>query len=578
MKRGSSTALGWLLRVLVVVVVVVVVVVDPVDLGAPTQERDTATVTNYSAAYVVSGDGHLDSTETITVQMPSGKRGIYRIFDTKDPRGGPDHPVEVERVERDGRSEPYTEVDSAPGTRSIRIGNASVFLDPGSHQYVIESSTVDVLESGTGELEGTTLWWWDVVGSGWAMPMDSVEVTAELPAEPLEAECVTGEDGACTATVDGTTLRLTAESLDPFTPITVRVQFDPEVVPAPPGPTDLTWLVVAASVLSAALGIALGVAALRVTHEKQPGFPVLFEPPFMVTPALGVKVLDEVPSSHALQATLFALAERGLLVLDGGESSWRIDVVGDPGAQELSPDEAAVLRSLGLAAVGDSFTISRSVASGQKISAADTALRHAVRRMARPYLHTSGWGLTARAASMLAVVAVIGLGGWYVFFGGPALWPVLTGAAGYALVAAPLVFDRGARTVRTKEGRDLWSRVGGFARFLTTDSSEARFDAAARLDWFPRYLPWAVALGVADKWAARYETQGVEPPAVPWLLYGGVAHAYSPRSMSSFTSSFDKAISDASAAYSASQSSSGSSGGGGFSGGSGGGGGGGGSW
>ena len=139
-----------------------------------------------------------------------------------------------------------------------------------------------------------------------------------------------------------------------------------------------------------------------------------------------------------------------------------------------------------------------------------------------------------------------------------------------------MALDPRVRTVHTADGRDLWTRAGGFARFLTTDSSESRFDAAAHMDWYPRYLAWAVALGVADQWAQRYEAQGVSLPAVPWIYWYGIGAFH----MGSMTTSFDAAISSATSAYAASQVSSAASslGGGGFGGGSGGGGGGGGSW
>jgi uncharacterized membrane protein len=96
------------------------------------------------------------------------------------------------------------------------------------------------------------------------------------------------------------------------------------------------------------------------------------------------------------------------------------------------------------------------------------------------------------------------------------------------------------------------------------------------MDWYPRYLAWAVALGSADEWAGRYEAQGVTVPDVPWIVWTGSGTRFSAGSMSR---SFDGAIASASAAYAASQAAqASSSGGGGFSGGSGGGGGGGGSW
>ena len=166
--------------------------------------------------------------------------------------------------------------------------------------------------------------------------------------------------------------------------------------------------------------------------------------------------------------------------------------------------------------------------------------------------------------------------GRYFFDHGWVRWPLLVGAATFTVAIAGTMFGSGVATVRTVEGRDLWSRTGGFARFLTTDSSEERFDAVAHMDWYPRYLAWAVALGVGDEWARRYEAQGVEVPDVPWIIWTGTGTCFSVGSMSR---SFDGAISSATAAYAAAQAAkSSSSGGGGFSGGSGGGGGGGGSW
>ena len=137
--------------------------------------------------------------------------------------------------------------------------------------------------------------------------------------------------------------------------------------------------------------------------------------------------------------------------------------------------------------------------------------------------------------------------------------------------------DPGVRTKRTTAGRELWTRAGGFARFLTTDSSESRFDAGRAPRLVPPVPRWALALGVADRWAYRFESQGVAVPTVPWIYWYGFA-PFHPASMAT---SFDSAISSATTAYASSRVSSGvggSFGGGGFSGGSGGGGGGGGSW
>lgn len=572
-RSQARPVLAWTARIALVLALAAVWWFPPI----PQDNTETATITAYDAQMDLSSDGGLLTEETITVFLPGDKRGIFRIFDTAAPRRpNVEHPVEVEVVERDGQPEPYTEFDEAEGTTTIRIGVADRFLPLGEHTYRIVSSTVDVLEPG--EDDGETLWWWDVVGSGWQMPMASSSVTVRLPAEPLRAECVIGDgDEPCTASVEGTSLRVSTGALEPFTPVTVRVAFDADDVAAPTEGTidrDLTLSLVAA------LAAAAAAAALwAATRERAPGFPVLFEPPFMVPPALGVHVLDESHADADLQATLFDLAERGVLRLRGGTGdTWYVEVVQAPEAEHLHPLEQRLLADLGLTAVGDVFVVASTESSGRTVASARTSLRAQVDQASGGYLSASVPGMVGRALGWICAGATVLMVGRYFIDDGWVRWPLLAGTTAFAVAAMGMLTAKGVTTRRTKEGRDLWSRTGGFARFLTTDSSESRFDAAAHLDWYPRYLSWAVALGVGDEWARRYEAQGVTVPDVPWVVWTGTStgQRFSPSSM---TRSFDTAIVSASAAYAAAEAAKSSSGGGGgFSGGSGGGGGGGGSW
>lgn len=578
MRRTSGrVATAWVLRILVVGALALVAFLPPLS----TVEQpavDTARIVSYTADMDLRRDGTLHATETIVVDMPPGKRGIFRIFDTADPRRrGVEHPVSDVSVERDGAPEPAEWNASAAGTETLRIGDPNVYLDMGEHTYVIRSTTVDAIEPDPDE-EDLALWWWDVVGSGWQMAMGSATVNVDLPAAPARPpECVLGEDTPCDAEVVDGRLTVTTGPLDPRTPVTVRVAFPADSVDEPPagstlGPTVL-WSIVAA--LAAAV---VGFLLLRSTKEQQPGFPVLFEPPPGIGPALGAKVLDEVHSGDDLQATLLSLGAKGVLHLDGDGDSWNVKLLVDPAAAGADRTELAVLRALNLFQAGDSLHVtSSSVSAGKLVQSARSALRSGVDADAGAFLAHSGGGMAARGFGLLGVVGVLAMVGIYEFSDtGWHNWPLLAGTAALAVVLSGAVTDPGASTKRTPAGRDVWSRVGGFARFLTTDSAESRFDAAAHRDWYPRYLPWAVALGSAEAWAARFQAQGIDvtdTSLVPYLGWYGAGAFSSSRMADSFTST----IASASAAYSASQSSS-SSGGGGFSGGSGGGGGGGGSW
>jgi uncharacterized membrane protein len=177
----------------------------------------------------------------------------------------------------------------------------------------------------------------------------------------------------------------------------------------------------------------------------------------------------------------------------------------------------------------------------------------------------------------LGVLAGLALAA-YVCLANPLHMTALALAPGlYALGALELLAP-GASTKRTPAGRELWSRLGGFRRVLSTPSSVERFDFSGRQELYTAYLPWAVAFGCAREWAEKYRSEtGSEPPAPAYFVTdpGGWSGGIDGM-VDDFSSSLNSAISS----YEASQraSSGGGGGGGGFSGGGGGGGGGGGSW
>ena len=579
MKRssGKPKVRVWVFRTVLLLGLLGVLFLEPFPDLAPDQVNDTATITNYEASMVLSKNGDLSTQEVITTDLPPNKRGIFRIFDTADPRrSGVEHPVTIESISRDGVQEPYTIVDGATGTMTARIGDAEVTLPPGEYTYQINSSTTGALEPGE---EGETLWWWDVVGQGWQMSMQAVSISAELPTKPDKAECVQGKDTPCTASIEGTSLRIQTGPLEPFTAVTVRVSFPSNALPPPPSGSDDASPVapiILLSLLTGLLAAGLAFSFIYLTRETEPGFPVLFEPPEGIFPALGVRILNEKHSYEAVQATLFDLAARGLLELTGDDDTWIVTLIGDPAMIPQWPAETAMLVALGLKSQGDSFDTSKAETAGKLIFEARKAVQSGVDTAAKPYLTPSRPGRIGSYLGWMAFFGSLYLIGRYLFGNDQsAHWPLLSALGVFAFIALGMMFDSGVRTKRTEAGRDVWSRVGGFDRFLSTESSESRFEAAEHLDWYPRYLPWAVALGSADAWAQRYQAQGLETPAVPWVMWAGTSPNFS---MTNMNASFNSAIVGASAAYAASQSSSSSGGGGGFSGGSGGGGGGGGSW
>ena len=111
-------------------------------------ERDTATITSYDADFTVAEDGRLTVTETLGVNFPDYKHGIFRFFDVQDP--GDSHVRLIPRnitVTRDGQPEPYEILREGKGRyRNVKIGSASTTMT-GAHTYVIRYTIDDALGS-----------------------------------------------------------------------------------------------------------------------------------------------------------------------------------------------------------------------------------------------------------------------------------------------------------------------------------------------------------------------------------------------------------------------------------------------
>ena len=151
-KSRRRTAAAWVIRVLVLAAVAVVWFVPPLS----EKTSDSATISRYDAVFDLSADGSLKITETIDVQMPFGKHGIFRIFDTRDERrNGVEHPVRDLTVTRDGQPDPTSGTTPQPA-RSRCESAAPRSPHPGAAHLRDHLDHDRHLERGPG---GTVRWW-----------------------------------------------------------------------------------------------------------------------------------------------------------------------------------------------------------------------------------------------------------------------------------------------------------------------------------------------------------------------------------------------------------------------------------
>ncbi|MBV9831718.1 MAG: DUF2207 domain-containing protein [Marmoricola sp.] len=573
----------WLVWLVGLVVLGVLVLIPALTYGSGSGAADTdvARIDDYSAQFTVHRDGVLNATETLKVSYPVPKHGIFRFFDVADPND--DRVRLVPRdvsVTRDGHSEPFQVLREGHGRyRNVKIGSAGVTMD-GQHTYVIRY-TIDGVLLPRGD---SSLFYWNLIPSGWQLPITRSSLVVRLPATAQAVRCAVGVNATTGCVVRGVgtqTLVTGTGALPPHTPVTVQAAMNLPVAAR----DHKAWPVRYDAVLgpnTAALGIvavmallagALGLLVARRTREREPQYPLMYAPPDGIGPAEARYVYSERVPREAFVASIMQTAEKGATTLTHTDG-WTITDTGHQEAwQQLDPVSAYAVQSLGVP--GGSFTADKTVSSGRTLQSALEHFEAATKSWARQN------GLLAPAGlGVLGSVLVVGSFALAVFLAlkNPFDMSLVDMIPGLFAVLAVETLRPGSSTRRTPAGRELWSRIGGFRRILATDSAEARFDFSGRRELYTAYIPWAVAFGVADRWAAKYHLETGEAPPQP-SYFGPYAAGYTTGSLaSSMVDDFSSTVDSAISAYQATQSSSSSGGGGGFSGGGGGGGGGGGSW
>ena len=579
---------------------------------------DPVVFSNFKADFRVNADGSLSAVETITAQFPSGRHGLFQYWDTSNQN----HPYvrqvpDIASVKIDGVPAPY-QMLWLDGTRFrvAKIGDPDEYLDFGTHVFEIRYTVPGVLDpGGTGgdksfakstgdDAASQSVFFWNVVGGSWNNRMQHAEISVTLPSDVTGAQCSVGYGvgSACSdLTIAGNKVSLSTEYLGSRTPVTLRAGVE---VPTPPR-EELLWpyswdRIFGQSMSGMAWILSLTVAAAlggflwyRTTVEPSPGFPLQYAPPPGLGPVQTEYIRSEAVPKNALAATLFYLAERGMIELKQvNDEHWRVRGVANQSDWErLDPVSRKVGIALKVNKPGEEFEAKKTVKSGEKLNKAKTDIAKAVEKWAfdSGLMVKRKKELWVRTANVLAFLSAICC--FLLWFGIPITAVGLPFAAFFLFTVR--AWTDGVGTRRTAAGRELWSQAGGFHRMLATDSAETRFDFSARKDLYTAYVPFAVAAGAAALWAKKYEmTTGTVAPQPDWYNSTSTSTSagwgFAGGSGGANFDRFDSALSSSIGAYTASQSSSssgGSSGGGGFSGGGGGGvgggggeGGGGGSW
>ncbi|HWN19672.1 MAG TPA: DUF2207 domain-containing protein [Gemmatimonadales bacterium] len=494
--------------------------------ATPAQAQRSLTIKRFDATIVVTPDGSVDVTESITAGFTGSWNGIFRTVpvEYRTPQGfnwtlrldllgvtdGDGRPLEVES----SRERHYIKYKiRVPGavdaTRTVlihyRAANGLRFLEDHDELY------------------------WNVTGDEWDVPIEVATARIELPAAAtgVRAIAFNGVYGStardAVVKTEGTTVRVTMpHRLDFHEGLTAVVGWDKGLV-SPPSEAEKAVGVLASNW---PLGIPILVFLAMFTLWRRVGrdprrlpVAVQYEPPDSITPAEAGTLMDESADMRDITATVTDLAVRGHLRIEEREQSalfglitrqeyifHRLEPAGLP---PLVAHEEQVFRGI-FARGKNEVKLSELENEFYKILPAvkTQIFKRLIDRglyRSRPDRVKSHW----RVGAIVVVGLIISLG--VVLSAKFQLTPVPFILAALVTGLIVFLFSR-YMPARTTAGARTLERLLGFEEFLSRVEKENYERVVKTPEMFERYLPFAMAFGVERKWAKAFQNIYREPP------------------------------------------------------------------
>jgi hypothetical protein len=595
--------------------------------SAAPAHADSEYIRSLKINYQVDRDGVLHVTETFQWHFDSLEHhGMQRELITRepDPDTGKDIVYDISNFEATSPSE-SAEVSKIQNggafdrerSTTFRIGDSDSYISSQDVTYKLSYEVRGAMRSSKGYDE----LYWDATGSG-NPEIRSLQITAQVPGGAQDKTCYAGPIGTntpCTSsTITDDKAVFTQNNLPAAENVTIGVKIKPGLI------SDNTpHLVRKAGLLSAILTPAVAIPGLigllitvgipvvgrKVAKERTtdlrylnlapgtvplPGapaeigktdprmeIPVQFTPPPITVAEAGILVDGQVDIRDTA-ATLVSLAVNGAIKIEDVDGSGYQVRLLDP-AKASGPHETALLTSLFGGRPPGAITDLPS--RGSMTDAHKTLVTQTRSLVQQKQWFTKVPKAAGRALGGGWIGAVV-IFGWIILHsnGAGSISPwlfLLIFPLASLLITTILVSKVLRRGQRTAEGRAVCDHVEGFKQYLATaEADQLRFEEGQ--DIFSRYLPWAIAFDLADRWqriCQQLVDMGRLPDQAPYWYAGPYSNfnAFNIGYLTgSLTSAATPAPSSSGGGFSGSGfGSSGSSfgGGGGFSGGGGGGGG-----
>lgn len=555
--------------------------------ASPASAQRSLAIPHFDAVVVVNTDGSIDVTETITVAFSGKWNGVYRTVPVRyhTPQGF-SWTLRLEEVSAtDGQGTPLR-VEQARERHYMKFKLWVPGAEDATRTVVFRYHAVNGLRF----FEDHDELYWNLTGDEWDVPIEAVTARIELPqaATGVRAIAFNGAYGSTAqeseVAIEGNTVRVAMpRPLGFHEGVTAVVGWDTGAVAAPTAADKTVGFLASNWPLALPIPVFFGMLLLwrRVGRdpEERP-VSAQYEPPAGLTPAEAGTLLDETVDMRDITATVVDLAVGGHLRIEEREEKHLFGLISNTdyvfsrlepkaGARPLEPHEQRVLDGVfegaaRTAALSDLDQEFYTHLPGIREGVYDRLVARGLYR-SRPDYVKARW-----IGGGVAIGAVLALAGAVL---GPrvSMTPLPFVVGGFLSALVVVLFGR-IMPARTVAGARAYEGTRGFEEFLRRVESDRFARVIKTPEMFERFLPYAMAFGVEQKWAGAFKDIVREPPT--WYT-GNSAIGFSP---GGFTSRLGALSTRAASTMSSSPRSSGGSGfgGGGSSGGGGGGGGGGG--
>ncbi|MHC4931360.1 MAG: DUF2207 domain-containing protein [Planctomycetota bacterium] len=482
-------------------------------------------IEKFDVRVALDASGTIEVTETITARFRSSRHGIYREIPVRYIVGAHHYALRfrlLDVTDEAGR-ERKTKVSHRDNYVRIRIGDPDrTVLGRNVYRVRYRVQRAVLFEDDHSVLR------WNATGNEWRVPIGEASVKVTLPREFDDTEidyvAWTGRYGsrardAEASRGDARTILFTTGPLAPGAGISFDLTMPEDAVARPTAIRRAGWW------LSDNFAYALFIATLLVCFwtwrrrgRDAPGrgtVVVHYEPPENLGPSEIGTLIDERVDMRDISATIIDFAVRGYLEIqefedDDGKTDYRFILKKKP--KDLKRYERRIFDKIFDSGDMPKRRLSRlkrnfySVIPKVKKDLYESLAKKRYfdgnpETVRQKYLW--GWCLVVVGVTvLLAILQKILLG---------RVFPLPLAISGVASIIVVTLFSR-VMPRKTGKGRKAWENIAGLEEYITRAEAD-HIEQQERKSIFERLLPYAIALGIADRWATAFAGIYAQPPA-----------------------------------------------------------------